>query len=533
MLFLKKIVCISIIICLFFSCKKDFDRPEWDVDLLTPLMKTTLTLDNILPDSILQTQADTSLKLVYQTNLFDVDMDSIIKISDTTITEIHTITFGSIASPGSSFISESEERSLSIRSGVELHYVSIESGFVEIEILSEIKERLIVTYSIPSATKNGDTLVLKDYISAATNSENGYLLKRIDLSGYELDLTGVLGDEVNTFVTLAEGTVDTLATGPVNINAGTTLSYGLKFIDVSPYFVRGYFGNQQVHVGPETTITNAFNRISSGTLDLDLIDFDLEIKNGIGVDLQMTLNQLGSSNTATMTSNSLSHSSIGTPLDLTRALLTGGVPEVTYSSYPLAINTSNSNIDQLIEILPNELSYDFDLFINPLGNTSGGNDFFYKKHSIETNLKVEFPLSLIANNLTLEETVDFNFSEEESNQDIIDGTLFLYADNGFPFNADIQLILYDANMTQIQNLPIKNYIEAAPVNAALRVTAKKESIVTVPLSSFEIANLYATKYMVLKIAFTTTAQPQFIKIYEAYELDIKIVGDFSYNVNFK
>ena len=515
----------------FFSCKKDFDKPNWDVEVLTPLLKTKLTLANILPDSILQTEADTSLKLVYQTNLFDIDMDSIVKISDTLMTDIHTINFSSIANPGSSFISESEERSLSIRNGVELHYVSIESGFVDLEISSEVKGKLIVTYSIPSATKNGDTLVLKDYIPAATDSENGTLFKRIDLSGYELDLTGVSGTKVNTFVTIAEGTVDTLATEPLVINAGTKISYNLEFINVKPYFVRGYFGDQQIHIGPSTTPTNAFSRISAGTLDLETIDFDLEIKNGIGVDLQMVLNQLATSNSVTMESNSLSHSSIGTPLDLDRALLTGGIPEVTYSSYPIAINTTNSNIDQLIEIFPNELIVDLDLLINPMGNTSGGNDFFYKKHSIETKLNVEFPLSLIANNLTLEETINFNFTKEESNQDINEGTLFLYANNGFPFNANIQLLLYDANNNLIQNLPIENEIEAASVNSSLRVANKKESIVTVPLSSFEISNLYLTKSMVLKIAFTTTAQPQFLKIYEEYELDIKIVGDFSYNIN--
>jgi hypothetical protein len=533
MLSIKKIVSLSLIVLSLFSCKKDFDQPDWDVEMLTPLLKTTLNLNNILPDSILQTEPDTSLKLVYQTNLFDIDMDSIVKISDTTITEVHTITFSSIANPGSSFISESEERTLNIRNGVELHYVSIESGFVEIEIVSEIKERLIVTYSIPSATKNGDTLALNDYISAATDNENGYLFKRIDLSGYELNLTGVSGTKVNTFITIAEGTVDTLATEPVAINGGTTVSYGLKFINVKPYFARGYFGDQQIHIGPSTTKTNAFSRITAGTLDLEAIDFNLEIKNGIGVDLQMTLNQLATSNTTSLESNSLSHSSIGTPLDLNRAQLTGGIPEVTYFSYPLAINTSNSNIDQLIEILPNELTVDLDLFINPMGNTSGGNDFFYKKHSIKTDLNVEFPLSLIANNLTLEETIDFNFSEEGRNQDLNEGKLFLYANNGFPFNANIQLLLYDANNKLIQNLPIENYIEAAPVNAALRVTNKKESIITVPLSSTEILNLYATKQVVLKIAFTTTAQPQFVKIYEEYELDIKMVGDFSYNINFK
>ena len=79
----------------------------------------------------------------------------------------------SSANPGSSFYSSSTERPLNVSNGVELNYVLVESGFIEVEIFSEIKENIIVTYSIPSATKNGDTLVLKELVNAATLSQNG------------------------------------------------------------------------------------------------------------------------------------------------------------------------------------------------------------------------------------------------------------------------------------------------------------------------------------------------------------------------
>jgi hypothetical protein len=168
-----------------------------------------------------------------------------------------------------------------------------------------------------------------------------------------------------------------------------------------------------------------------------------------------------------------------------------------------------------------------------LGNISGGNDFVYKKHSLETNLNVEFPLSLIANNLTLEDMVDFSLSEESVSGRIIDGTLFLYANNGYPFDANIQLALYDENFNFLQNLTVNNQIQSATVDAALKVINKKESVISIPLNGADIDNLYLSKHILLSIAFTTVAQPQFIKIYEGYEIDIKMVGDFSYNVDFE
>jgi len=439
----------------------------------------------------------------------------------------------SIANPGNSFYSNDEERSMNVSNGVELNYVVVESGSFEIEIFSEIKEKIMVTYTIPSAIKNGDTLELQEIIPAGTIAQSGYFIKTIDLSGYELDLTGISKSEVNTIITRAIASIDTNAAGSVNIEAGEKITYQNKLMGIVPYFVRGYFGQQHLHFGPETTNTTAFSQITSGTLDLEQVDVNIEFKNGIGIDAQMVLNQFSTINTNTSNSNILNHSIIGTPLNLNRAQLTYTTPEVNYTTYNIAMNTFNSNIDQLIEIFPNQILYDINLNVNPLGNISGGNDFVYKKHSLETNLNVEFPLSLVASGLTLMDTVGFSLSSDGESGSIIDGTLFLYANNGYPFDANIQLALYDESMNFLQYLTVNNQIQAAPLDANLKVIAKKESVLSISLTKSDIDNLFLTKNILLSIGFTTAAQPQFVKIYEGYEMDIKVVGDFSYNVSFK
>lgn len=533
MLKTKNILFIICLVSTLFSCRKDFERPNWDVDLLAPLIKTSLNLNDLLPDSVLVTNPDTSLKLVYQTNIFDIDMDSLYKIPDTTISDIYTIGLSSVANPGSTFYSNDQDIKLNITNNVELNYALIESGFIEVEIFSEIREKIIVKYTIPSFTKNGDTLVLQEIIDAATLSQDGHLVKRIDISGYEMDLTGKSKSEVNTIITRASGTVDTNALAPVSITAGQKITYYNKLIDIVPYYVRGYFGNQQLHYGPETTNIDVFNKIISGSLDLEQVAVNIEFKNGIGVDAQLVLNQFTTVNTNTANNAPLSHTVIGSPININRAQLTNSVPEVVFSNYNVAINTSNSNIDQLIEIFPNQLLYDINININPFGNISGGNDFVYKKHSLETNLNVEFPLSLVANNLTLADTINFSLPDETETGRINSGSLYLYANNGFPFNANLQLSMYDELNNFIQTIPVTNQILAAPVNSSLRVTSKKESVLRIPLNTADVDNLYNAKKILLTIAFTTQPQPQFIKIYEEYEIDIQVVGDFSYNVSLK
>jgi len=528
---MSKIALVFIAVVFIFSCRKDFNRPNWDVDLLAPLAKTSLSIKNLFPDSVIQVESDTSLKLVYQTNIFDIEMDSLFRIPDTVVSANYVFPLSIFVAPGNSLYVDNDEFVLDVSNGVELNTVLIESGFIEVEIFSEIREKVVINYTIPSATKNGDTLVLTELVDAATNFQDGYFKKIIDVSGYKLDLRGTSLTEVNTLVTRASVGVDPNAASSVTVFAGDKITYSSSLVDVVPFYVKGYLGSQQYRFGPETTTMNIFDKVLSGSVDIDQVDVNLDFENGIGVDAQLTIDQLSSINTVNNTSKLLTHAVVGTPINLNRAQETFSIPEVTYSNYNVFMNTTNSNIDELIEIIPNQLLYDINLNINPLGNLSGNNDFVFKKHPLRVKLNVELPLSLMATNLTLADTVDWSISNTGSNGEVIDGTLFLYVDNGFPFDANIELALYDENWSFIQNLTVVDKIIAAPVNASLRVIQKQSSRVSIPLSKSDVDNLYQAGKIIVKVAFTTIPQSQFVKIYDEYAIDIKMVGDFAYNVN--
>lgn len=518
-----------LLLTIALSCRKAIDKPTWDVDIIAPLVNTSLNINQLLPADVLIVNGDSSLKIVYNTEIFNIDVDSLFKIPDTTITEIYTVPLNLIADPGDSFYSNDEERTLGVSNGVELNYASIESGFIEIEVFNDIREKVLVTYKILSATKFGDTLTLTELIDAGTSFQPGYLKKRIDISNYDLNLTGINGNKTNTLVTQAAASVDTNGS-TVNINIGQKIKYINTLKDVVPYYVKGYFGSQSYRFGPETTDFTVFNRIIDGTIDIEDVDVTLSFENGIGVDAQLVINQLKTINTKNGAQASLNHSIIGSPININRSTQTNSVPEVNYTTYTNQLTTSNSNIDQLIELFPNQLLYDINLLINPFGNISGSNDFVFKKHPLKTQLNVEFPLSLVANNLTLVDTVDFNLEQNTSDK-ILEGTLFIYANNGYPFDATLGLELLDENSNPIKNLPISNYIASATVDANLKVSAKKESVLAIPLNKTDVDDLYRTKKIIIKTAFNTTAKPQFVKIYESYSISIKMVGDFAYQIN--
>ena len=114
---------------------------------------------------------------------------------------------------------------------------------------------------------------------------------------------------------------------------------------------------------------------------------------------------------------------------------------------------------------------------------------------------------------------------------IHDGTLTLFANNGFPFDASIQLYLLNETSGAIDSIfGYANTIVEAPINSALRVTSKKLTKITIPITEAKMNLLYSTKKVVLKIRFNTSSQPQYIKIYSEYAIDVKLVGDFNYTV---
>jgi hypothetical protein len=196
--------------------------------------------------------------------------------------------------------------------------------------------------------------------------------------------------------------------------------------------------------------------------------------------------------------------------------------------FPLTKN--NSNIKDLIENIPNKMEYQLRVNMNPLGNISGSNDFIYTDKLLNGFLEMRVPLSFVASNLTLTSVLNFNISSGD-NRNLNNGILTLFADNGFPFDAGIQLYtLNDAGAITDSLVGTNNTIFQAPVNAQLKVTGKRLTKLTIPVNREKMTLLYNTKKVKFKVRFNTSSQPQYIKIYDNYTLDIKLTGDFNYTL---
>jgi hypothetical protein len=170
---------------------------------------------------------------------------------------------------------------------------------------------------------------------------------------------------------------------------------------------------------------------------------------------------------------------------------------------------------------------------NPSGNVSGSNDFIYSDKLMTAKMDMEIPLSLVANDLTLADTLALNISSNGT-QNIKNGTITLFVENGFPFDASLQIYLLNTSNLAVDSLFANtNTIDEAPVNSSFRAIGKKSTKIIVPISVSKMNLLYNTKKLKLKVKFNTSAQPNYIKIYSDYTLDVKLVGDINYNVQIK
>lgn len=316
-------------------------------------------------------------------------------------------------------------------------------------------------------------------------------------------------------------------------NALTTTVYNTDvvivkntFSDLHPSYAEGYFGSQQIEVPYEETVFDFLNNIN-GTLDIDQVDIDFEIINGIGIDASVKIDTLKSKNTRNGNEVLLNHSFIGTSININRATNTGSqsVPSV----YLMAINDGNSNVDLFLENLPDRIGTSLGIHVNPMGNISGHHDFLYDNQTFDVRVNATIPLNLIATDLILTDTLDLNIDTETADQ-VNEGVLHLFADNGFPFSAEIQMYLLDASGNITDSIIQPNLIYPAYTNPSFIVTSSRETRLDIRLNELQTDHLLNSQRILIRANFNTVSTTQHIQLYNSYRIGIRISTELNYTV---
>lgn len=511
---------------LFHSCRKD-SSASWDVDVQIPLIKTSLTIEDLIADSLLQVESDNTVTLVYKNPIYTFQLDTLLDVPDTISHKYYPGLPGAQITAGQDIYNQTEQETFDFN-GAEVSRLDLSKGFIAVEFINTLNEEVLITYKILSATKNGQYFQITKTIPAANGTPYHYK-ERFDISGYSLDMRGQNLLSSNHIVTSSKAQLSATA-NTVTLTAQDQFDMLVTFEEVGISYARGYFAQHQYSFGPSNSPVKLFNSIHGGTIALESIKMSLYFENNFGVDVRVKFKEITAINTKSGHEVTLNSPVIGQTINISRALETYNPSQpVTPSFYSFDLNSSN--VLDMVENLPDQMRYSIDVESNPLGNISSGNDFVYGGKNLTAYLDMEIPLSLMASNLNLGDTMAFSLGEVDDSRQINSGELTLLADNGFPFNAEVMLIALDAEGNVIDVIIDHQLIQDAPLNSDGFAPDAVRSVINIPLSRERIELLYMASQLYIAAYFNTTnAGSQYVHIYDSYRLDMKVTGKFNYVV---
>ncbi|TNE80730.1 MAG: hypothetical protein EP332_06850 [Bacteroidetes bacterium] len=415
--------------------------------------------------------------------------------------------------------------------GPQVKYMDVKSGRIRFDVVSTVEEEMNVDYRIPYATKNGIPFHETFKVPPAPAGGTARYTRDFDISGYKVDLRGknpALDDTVNSFYNVLDVTID--STGiERNISLNDSIYVYLGLLDIIPSYAQGYFGQSVFDIGPATLDFDFFQN-SSGSLSFEDIDVSLILKNGIGADGEVDFNQIIARNTPQSKAVQLTGSGLAGPHLLSKATY----PPLTPSTKVINLNSSNSNIKPFFELFPDKIDYDIKLRTNPNGFNGLYNDFITDQSEFSAALSVDVPMSVAADELTLMDTVNFDFASMERSDKILEGVLNIVADNGFPLQAKLQIYLLNENDFIMDSLVTDgSYVAAAPTDANGVVTQKLRSVVKAKALGTKMETLRYTKKILIKAVLDTPKTGgTYWKMYKSYTFDLSISGDFIYDQNY-
>src|ERR1700722_11368742 len=141
------------------SCRKG-SGPSWDTQILAPLIKTSLSINNLVTNTSVKTNpADSSVTLVYSDSLYSLNLDSLLKLRDTTLSYQYPSFAGAKIPPGGAIPFPAPSGPTQYNTGsVQLTNAVVSSGNVKLEVTSYLSQPTDYTYSVPSATLFGTPL---------------------------------------------------------------------------------------------------------------------------------------------------------------------------------------------------------------------------------------------------------------------------------------------------------------------------------------------------------------------------------------
>lgn len=529
MRFVKKCLPIFLFFMVIFSsCRKSFET-DWDIDVAGPIARSHLNFNNLFKDStIFKADPTGILHLSVSKKIAGFNLDSLIKIPDTTIANSYPLIANFTVTPGQTLptFPQTQDVDFKIANNAELKRAIVHKGTIKVVYSNTFTQPLEFELTLPSATLWGSPFKIHEIINPGT----GTSVKYYDISGYNINLTGANGNKSNTITQTIKIGVPATAQSDVT-QFGQKVQADVSYADLIPYYLEGYFGQQFITIPYDSLALNISNNLQASNFQINSAFINFSIVNEFGVDVNAQLGNIKSFNKSKGTSVPLNANSLSN-LNINRAGKTNQISNPVFPSVKtVSVNTNNSNLKLFLENLPDYVTYSGSINVSPFGNISGNNDFAFLNTGINIYADVDMPMQLKADYFKLFSTSSIDLSRVNQLNNINYGNIVIQVTNGFPFETLMQAYVLDDQMKVIDSLFITpdNVVKRGTVDVNNVVVQPVYSKILIPLTKDKIANLKKCKHINFMFQLNMPKpQPPDIKIYDTYDLDVIMSIDVNY-----
>lgn len=489
---MKKIIMITLVIGVLTACVREIDDLNFTVfkpGVSFPLGQISMTASTLtqIGDSLDVREGEAQvIEFFYKTEVLDALLGDRFTFGDQAFSNDIPFTSFLFTAGETDKVKFSQFDSFNISNidltgtTPELTRVTLKEGSITIDQSKDFSHEVETTITFPKLTKSGQSLKLR-----VINNQ----LAREDLNGYELDLTGTTGDEVNTI----DYELSTIVTESGSSTVGT-----INFdFNISSMRFRSLEGN---------FFTYEFDQVNA-EFDLNLPQEDvpdnvrftnpvvkLIVDNSSGIEYGLDITEISvveeNNDILQVTGSYKAETAIVSP-----ARLRG---ETTTSEYFID-NSNTDNLSELISIIPESAFFSGVAIANPNGTPPEGN-FITDESRMVVSAEIILPLEGYANNYAINETindVDLEF-DDEGVVSLDNINLRFQSENSFPFDVRLQAYFLDA--TEQQVVIDSLYLEAEDQLIISSGVVNSEGIVTE--STTKVANVTLTqeKYEKVKLA---------------------------------
>lgn len=522
----KEIKILLLLLVLITSCTKytinDIKVIPWETDIAFPLINSTFYVSDVfdLNDSTKLVYIDEEnglLGIVYSGTIFSYDASDIVEVGDQVLTKNIQYLDPGLPVSVTDTVYYSEVFTLDFENqsveGVEAVYLSMLSGTLELEISSDIAYLTNVQLQIPEMKKDGIAYEFESDVAPGNSVSESE-----DLEGYLMDLS----QEDLNYNQLRINYRLIIEYDPSTPSTGEDLDILFHFNQPKLDYIIGYFGQNSLASKIDTIKIELFNNTVDGHFQFIDPYMYVNFNNSFGFPTLIDITDFRSVNQTTGEE---------TPLYLEG--LTDAPFEITYPTQlgdsaidEYYFDNSNSNIEVILNEGDKYVIWGLDASSNPNGPEQTFN-FLTHESKLEVKTEITVPLKGYAWDWIFSDTtrVDSGSTEVEDVDEVLEITLRLILDNGFPAEGIVQIYTTDSAFQITDSLfDVPTQILESGILVDGIITESTKTITDIVITEDKKDNILNAKNFitVAKMQTTNGSDEEVIQIYDYYSIGIKM-----------